>query len=450
MKKNKYLIEKVFLEVSTNSMEVANSLKNSVNMFSTTELFALIEHELELLFSDENQILQIEKLELSIENVLFKNGSLNNDQIKESIKNQLSQKIDFAKNLKTPDRNQLLSQIEKNANTLIYFLENGVMPWWATKNDDTNFNNQNLDLFTNSEYFKSQFQNILEKSVVQKRAIKQFSNLQLAQIIAALNDYKTIFKDNKILYNLNLENDFRFKEIFWTTLFQYLKDKYRTSIVDYYLDNKEKFKIWKLSFDEFISDIKQIIPFNENDIPTVKKEIFNTEKLQTVNPDFQNQYYIQNAGLIIIHPFIKDLFRNCHLIKEGNTIIDKELAVHILHYAATKREQDYEHTMLFEKFLCGMPIQQPIQREISICDAHKIQVEEMLQSVLEHWIALKSNSTDLLRNEFIQREGKLDFQDNNPRLFIEKKTQDILLEKIPWNISVTKIPWIEKLIYTDW
>ena len=68
----------------------------------------------------------------------------------------------------------------------------------------------------------------------------------------------------------------------------------------------------------------------------------------------------------------------------------------------------------------------------------------------QHWSGLKSTSIDLLRNEFLKREGKLDIQDNNPRIFIEKKTQDILLEKIPWNISVTKIPWIEKLIYTDW
>jgi hypothetical protein len=448
MDKNKHLIEKVFLEVSTNSMKVANSLKNSINMFCTTELFELIEQELELLFLDENQTLQIEKLELSMDNILFENDSLNTDQIRESIKKQLFQKIEFEKNLKTPDRNLLLSQTEKNANTLIYFLDNGVMPWWATKKD--NFDKQDIDSFINSEYFKNQFQNIISKAVVQKRVIKQFSTIQLAQIIAPLSDYKTIFQDNKVLYNLNLENDFRLKENFWTTVFQYLKDKNRTSIVDYYFDNKEKFNIWKLPFEKFISDIKQIIPFNENDIPTLKKQIFNTEKLQTVNPDLKNQYYIQNAGLIIIHPFIKDLLRNCNLINEGNTIVDKELAVHILHYTATKTEQDYEHNMIFEKFLCGIPIHQPIRREILICDAHKKQVEEMLQSVLEHWDALKSNSTNLLRNEFLQREGKLDFQDNNPRLFVEKKTQDILLEKIPWNISVTKIPWIEKLIYTDW
>ena len=144
------------------------------------------------------------------------------------------------------------------------------------------------------------------------------------------------------------------------------------------------------------------------------------------------------------------MLKNCGLIADNNTIINKEVAAHILHYAATKKENDFEHLMLFEKFLCGIEIGESIQREIKIEKKHKQQVEEMLLSVLEHWTALKSTSTDLLRIEFLQREGKLDWSESNPKLTIERKTQDLLLEKIPWNINIVKIPWIEKLIYTQW
>lgn len=160
--------------------------------------------------------------------------------------------------------------------------------------------------------------------------------------------------------------------------------------------------------------------------------------------------YMENAGLIILHPFLKMLFKNCNLLDENNIIINKELAVHILHYAATKKEYDYEHTMLFEKFLCGIPLEYPIKREINIEEYQKINVEELLIDVVSHWSALKKSSTDILRIEFLQREGKLDLLDSNPKLAIEKKTQDILLDKIPWNISIVKIPWLEKLIYTEW
>ena len=74
----------------------------------------------------------------------------------------------------------------------------------------------------------------------------------------------------------------------------------------------------------------------------------------------------------------------------------------------------------------------------------------MLEAAVEHWSALKKTSTAVLRSEFLQREGKLDWSESNPKLTIERKTQDLLLEKIPWNISIVKIPWIDKLIYTQW
>jgi len=452
MKKNKHLIEKVFLEVNTNSMKVANALKNNINVFIKTELLVLIEQELDLLLSDENEILQIEKLDISIDATLLQNDSINDLELKEKIKNQLSQKLEFAKKQLTANKinsenNQILSLAEKKTNTLIYYLTNGVMPWWVANNDDTIFNDQDLVSLINSENFKQQFQNILDKTIVQKRLINQFSNNQLCQIISTLTARKNRLQDNKIISNLNQENNFQLKEIFWTSVFKYLKDKNSTLIRDFYFKNVKKFELWSLPFEEFIISIKQFIPYNNNDDIAI---ISTTKKESEYISELQKGFYIQNAGLIIIHPFIKDLFKNCNLIKEGNTIIDKELAVHILHYVATKKEQDYEHAMVFEKFLCGIPVQQPIQREIKIDDSHKKQVEEMLQSVLQHWNALKSTSTDLLRNEFLQREGKLDIQDNNPRLFIEKKTQDLLLEKMPWNISVVKIPWIEKIIYTDW
>nr|WP_315157166.1 contractile injection system tape measure protein [uncultured Flavobacterium sp.] len=467
MKKNKHFIEKVFLEIDTNSMKVANSLKNNINMFIENELSALIEQELNRFLLDENQILQIEKLDISIDNTTSLNGSINTNELKEKIKNQLAQKLESAKNnsvtpiINTSRSDQILSQTEKKSNTLIYYLTNGVMPWWISKNDDAFFNDQNLNLFINSETFKHQFQSILVENSVQKRLINQFSNKQLASIISVLSASSVSLDQNKIINILHHENSFQLKELFWISIFKFIKNKNTATISDFYFKNIEKFQIWNLSFEEFVISVKQFIPFNpdqsdivkahnQSSIPTREEEYFHIKKPDTDNPDSQKGYYVQNAGLIILHPFIKELFKNCNLIKEGNTIIDKELAAHILHYAATKKEQDYEHLMLFEKFLCGIPIQQSITREINIDDSHKKQVEEMLQSVLQHWNALKSTSTDLLRNEFLQREGKLDIQENNPRLFIEKKTQDILLEKIPWNISVTKIPWIEKLIYTDW
>ncbi|WP_348799264.1 contractile injection system tape measure protein [Flavobacterium adhaerens] len=464
MKKNNHLIEKVFLEINTDSIEVANTLKNNIDVFIKNELLRLIEQELELFFLDKNQVLQIEKLELSIDNIRFQNDTVNTSELKEIIKNQLSKKLTITKNQLNPtinkdeNGNRILSHSEKKANTLIYYLTHGEMPWWKTQNDKVDFNSSALNSFLDSENFKYQFQKIIDQTIVQERLINQFSNQQLAQIISTLTHYKKLFPGNKIILNLSQENDFELKKILWKAVFMYLKNKNANTIIDCYFENIEKFKTSKVTFEEFISSIDQIVANNSIQIDN-REKIANGLKPETKNEFllknnrdevFKKGLYVQNAGLIIIHPFLIDFLKNCHLINNENTITDKEMAAHILHYVATKKEQDYEHAMIFEKFLCGIPIHQPIRREITIDHLHKIQIEEMLQAVVQHWNALKSTSTDLLRNEFLQREGKLDIQDGNPRLSVEKKTQDILLNKIPWNISVVKIPWIEKLIYTDW
>ena len=85
-----------------------------------------------------------------------------------------------------------------------------------------------------------------------------------------------------------------------------------------------------------------------------------------------------------------------------------------------------------------------------ISKAHKENIEELLISVLTHWGALQNASPDLLRNEFLQRPGKLVLSKKNPKIILERKTQDILLDRLPWNISLVKLPWHEQLMFADW
>ncbi|SHH08463.1 hypothetical protein SAMN05444372_11462 [Flavobacterium micromati] len=162
-------------------------------------------------------------------------------------------------------------------------------------------------------------------------------------------------------------------------------------------------------------------------------------------------HYIDNAGLILIHPFLKHLFDNCHLFDKSNEIRNPEVAAHLLHYVATGREQDYEHTMVFEKFLCNIPINQPIDRNILLPEKYKTEAREMLRSVLINWDKMKNSSVELLQNEFLQRPGKITLKDGeSPKIIIERKTQDILLDNLSWNISIVKIAWKKRIIYTDW
>lgn len=161
-------------------------------------------------------------------------------------------------------------------------------------------------------------------------------------------------------------------------------------------------------------------------------------------------YLVNNAGLILVHQYLKPFFDSCGLLNTENKILRPDEAVHVLHYLATKKEQQIESNLLFEKFLCNVPLHQSISRDIRISDEIKEKTEDLLKAITQNWDVLKNSSPDLIRYEFLQRTGKLDLTKDNPQLTIERKTQDILLDRLPWNYSLCKLPWMNTLIFTDW
>lgn len=502
MKKNKHIIQKVFLDVETSSMKVANSLKNNAVVFIKNELLSMIESLFNELEIHENHIIQIEKINLNLDDFDSKKDILSHPDLKIKLKQQLEKQLNsiLQQNLIKNNhsiietgatKNMLISPEDKKNNTLIYFLKYGQMPWWASKESDAIFHDNSFNMIIQTDVFRANLEQIISQIDVQKRIINQFNNHQIASLIASLNSklkISDLTSENLIISFLNNQN-YETKKEFWGIIFNYLKGNNIIKIVLFFKKHFKNSKETSFSLEKYLADLNSFLVLNQNE--KTLKSILNLDRKNNANLDekylfekeketdsnsikkekntnlkteisskkaeesiqkleAKNTAYIENAGLILLHPFLKELFKKCALLSDNNTIINKELAVHVLHYVATKKEQDFEHNMLFEKFLCGIPIQQSIQREIILENSYKNNVEELLISVVDYWSALKNSSTDILRTEFLQREGKLDLTNVNPKLSVERKTQDILLDRIPWNISIAKIPWIEKLIYTEW
>jgi hypothetical protein len=124
--------------------------------------------------------------------------------------------------------------------------------------------------------------------------------------------------------------------------------------------------------------------------------------------------------------------------------------VHLLHFLATGKEHAADFDLVFEKYLCGMNINQVTYRFTMLSEQMKIEADTLLQSVIKHWAVLKSTSIEGLREGFLQRKGKLIVTGNNSKVIMEQNTLDILLQKVPWNISLLKLPWIDHLIHVEW
>ncbi|WP_299260781.1 contractile injection system tape measure protein [uncultured Aquimarina sp.] len=307
---------------------------------------------------------------------------------------------------------------------------------------------------------------LLEEStrIVGLQKINELQKINIAQQIFKLKHF--IIKSLKeiIFKQLKLTQKTTFSE---QVIYSELRKHFDVEILDEVLKISSK-RVYQMLKEEFDKFKEQIVSFTSVLI-SEKLEDFQYDAVKTsdskINKDsYQNNteledtesesfVYIHNAGLLLLHPYIEKLFSTLKLLNQEGKIKPEKvtLAIHLLHFVATKREKQVESNLVFEKFLCGYPIDKPIRKNIRLPQKFKDEAESLLKAVVNNWHTLKNTSGDGLRENFIKREGKLMLDESSKyRIIVARKTQDILLEKLPWNLTIIKFPWVNRLIFVEW
>ncbi len=178
-------------------------------------------------------------------------------------------------------------------------------------------------------------------------------------------------------------------------------------------------------------------------------------KLESVgkNNPVEDVMYIHNAGLSIISPFLPRYLDMLGMM-ENKKFKDEESAiraVHLIQYIGTGQTETEEPLLVFNKILCGLPIETPIPRGIELTAQEVETTEQMLNAVLAHWKGIGTTTLEGLRGGFFIREGKLEWnEDAYWNLDVEKKSYDILMNSLPWSISIIQHPWMEHRIQVTW
>ncbi|MCW1961446.1 contractile injection system tape measure protein [Chryseobacterium viscerum] len=480
MKQN-HIIQKVFLEITVNNKEKALRIKDDINSFLSIDVFPEIEKHINALeYKLAGHTLQVPRLELNVE---VKNSALNTelkDQIAELFKEELSE---ITKPIETSHQETeseakpyLVDHQEKMLRAFIYFLEKGAMPWWNSESNAMAILEPSVfERIISADSFQKSIVSALSKENVRNRLINQLSDEQIAQLCLAIlknKELKINLKTDTIRYLSKLNHTDRIA--IWRLVFNVISEYLNTSN-----NHPREYLLQEISTIEQIGlsttknnhqnrkTVVKIFPFiTENEISeSIKTNVADqpenvetsTEPIQEKNVIVQEDVtqnegqYIQNAGLILIHPFIKTLFEHCELIDpKTQQLTDPELCAHLLHYIATGKINAPEYDMIFEKFLCNIPMHQTINRHIKLSRKHKTQAKNVIESVQHNWAPMKKSSAALLQNEFFQRPGKLVITDSDYTLIVERKTQDILLEKLSWGIGLVKLPWQKKFIFVNW
>lgn len=173
----------------------------------------------------------------------------------------------------------------------------------------------------------------------------------------------------------------------------------------------------------------------------------------TARSDELEHYYIQNAGLVLVYPFISMLLQHVgymddeqHFLLEGQSN-----GTLLLQQLIGDEPPTDEHELPLNKVLMGLdPMAFVDCGRFECSPGIKQECELVLQSVIEHWTVLRNTSIAGLRETFLQRDGKLTARADGWLLQVEQRGVDVLLTGLPWAIGIVRLPWMRKLLYVEW
>ncbi|MCF6334000.1 MAG: hypothetical protein L3J11_12015 [Draconibacterium sp.] len=504
MNRSSHIIEKVFFEVNTSKLEIAHSIKNNISEFLKNELFP----RLELLFEEYKQQETIVRFDgininLSLDNwkdfngFKYEIGKQLEDKISIQIKSDL-EKLKFKPINSEADKPdiQKISFTKNYEATFLHFLENGCLPWFGKEEHIYEFSTpDNWNKSLENPVFVDKLKELFgAKNEAVARFINQFENELLVAFLLKINSklkgntaqildllgkagFKIKYLFLKLLIkisvsgNINsIENSLQvfFHEIVQLKIAFVDKTEFNNSIgivkflqkiipetmvgSSRFFEIIKKLNVENSSGKELISSLSEMEKLLNTETLLDEPELAQKEKELLFLEKGSYEIAVQNAGLILLHPFFKSFFFEIGIVdKQGDFVKEKlDLAVQSLHFIATGNENVFEGNLVFEKFLCGVPLKMPIQKESLLTDVIKAEVAVLMKEVIKHWPALKNSSPNDLRQMFIQRDGKIIQKEDKYKLIVERKAQDVLLEKLSWNISMVKLPWKKELLIVEW
>ena len=469
--------------MNTSNLETAHSIRNNIDLFLKNELFP----KLELLFDEydfEDEIIRLDELALDLS--VQKGNDFSNlpteiyRQLKEKIDLQMpfqrELKSDYADNSEAENQNfRRISATQNSGNVFLLFLENGYLPWYGKEEQIDSFTlpeiwEKNLD---NEDFLRKLDQILGASETAADRFILQFpdetitaylrrKNLRIHAETSAILKVSQNLDTNgrriflKLLIRLAHDDFPGVSEIFDRLIFEVMMEEKRVSRKTDIPEIEQFKKLFQRTLPEtsLQDSVLEKIDLLIEGKPIIPNEIhhFQETKPESFFDEEDNHIGVQNAGLILLHPFLKQFFTTTGIIGKQEILAHEnfDLAVQSLHFLATGNENAFEGNLVFEKFLCGVPLKTPVQKQSLLTDQIKNEANELLIEVVRHWAALKNTSADGLRQLFIQRDGKLFQEDDKYKLIVERKAQDLLLERLSWNIAVIKLPWISNILFTEW
>ncbi len=165
-----------------------------------------------------------------------------------------------------------------------------------------------------------------------------------------------------------------------------------------------------------------------------------------------DELYIDNAGLVILWPFLSHFFKHMDLMdKKGfKDRASLHRAVLLLQYLVTEEERPPEYHLPLNRILCGMDLATVFEQENPVSEAEAQECEALLEAVIAQVPILKKMSPRGFRGTFLIRKGVLSTRDGAWLLRVTRNEFDVVLDHFPWSMAWVKLPMMSQTLQVEW
>lgn len=480
MIRQNHTIKRFSLELQTDGREQLYNLQRKCIKMVNENLAEGIDEILSNHFVTD-EIVRINKIEIDLGNITM--AALETDFVTKCIA-ELSAKINAMPVIAAQQETGEITIVDKEENAIeqfFYFLSTGKMLWTFSNISFEQWQKSITSAIKNKAYlFKNEFSKLLAKDPpVMQRLLLQFDDDFIAVLVelyqpglkneyvrlAALLKEQIFTTDNAVVRKTLLATllpavFFNLSVIKKDTLPQLIEWINKLPV-----KNDDEGKLIAIEkaivvIAEKMANIFSVSPEiktrgqePENNISELKAGEVGKENLKETDST-DTSIFINNAGIIILHPFLKNIFTSLGLMEKDEFKDDfcSQKAVHLLQYLGYHEKEAPEYVQQLNKILCGLNDSEHIDRLIQLSEFEIKEADDLLKAVITHWTILKNTSAEALQQTFFQRSGKLTFNeiDNYWKLQVEKSAVDILMDKIPWGISYIQLPWMKYALVTEW
>jgi hypothetical protein len=166
-----------------------------------------------------------------------------------------------------------------------------------------------------------------------------------------------------------------------------------------------------------------------------------------------DQLYLDDAGLVILWPFLPRFFARLSLLDEDERFTGEAAvmqAIALLDFLATEDPNPPEYRLPLAKLLCGLAPDERHALLEPLPPAALAEAEHLLRSVIEQIPILGDMASPRFRASFLRREGVLTIHQGAWRLQVTHQPHDVVLERLGWSWAWIKLPWMPDPLRVEW